>query len=50
MDLKKCTAFMKKIKAGLYPSPQELEAPNHLLRTINLSRYVEEMMGASMEP
>jgi hypothetical protein len=49
-DLKKCTAFVKKIKAGQYPSSKELELPNSAMRTLNLSRYVEEVAGALMEP
>jgi hypothetical protein len=49
-DLKKCTAFVKKIKAGQYPSSKELELPNSAIRTLNLSRYVEEVAGALMEP
>jgi regulator of nonsense transcripts 2 len=49
-DLKKCTAFVKKIKAGQYPAPKELDMPNSALRTLNLSRYVEEVAGAIMEP
>ncbi|KAL7540563.1 LOW QUALITY PROTEIN: hypothetical protein ACHAXR_010217 [Thalassiosira sp. AJA248-18] len=49
-DLKKCTAFVKKIKAGTYPSPKELESPNNPIKTLNLSRYVEEVAGALVEP
>ncbi len=48
-DLKKCTAFVKKIKGGTYPAPKELESPNHPLRTLNLSRYVEEMALVLLE-
>mmetsp|Transcript_33579 Transcript_33579/g.61792 ORF Transcript_33579/g.61792 Transcript_33579/m.61792 type:complete len:1566 (-) Transcript_33579:189-4886(-) len=49
-DLKKCTAFVKKIKAGTYPSSKELESPNNPIRTLNLTRYVEEVASALMEP
>ena len=49
-DLKKCTAFVKKIKAGIYPTPKELELPNNPIKTLNLSRYVEEVAGALTEP
>ena len=51
-DLKKCTAFVKKIKAGQYPSPKELLElqPNNAIKTLNLTRYVEEVAGALLDP
>ena len=50
-DLKKCTAFVKKIKAGQYPSPKELlELPNNAIKTLNLTRYVEEVASALLDP
>lgn len=49
-DLKKCTAFVKRIKAGQYPTPSELELPNNAIKTFNLTRYVEEVAAALMEP
>jgi hypothetical protein len=49
-DLKKCTAFVKRIKAGQYPTPSELELPNNAIKTLNLTRYVEEVAAALMEP
>lgn len=49
-DLKKCTAFVKKVKAGQYPTPKELELPNNAVKTLNLTRYVEEVAGALLDP
>ena len=49
-DHNKCTAFVKKIKAGTYPSPNELKSPDNPIRTLNLTRYVEEVASALMEP
>ena len=49
-DLKKCTAFVKKIKSGSYHTPAELNSPNNPIRTLNLSRYVEEVAAALTEP
>ena len=49
-DLKKCTAFVKKIKAGQYPTPKEMELPNNAIKTLNLTRYVEEVANALLEP
>lgn len=47
-DLKKCTAFVKKIKSGSAWSmrPAELQKD---LATLNLSRYVEEVAGSILE-
>lgn len=48
-DLKKCTAFVKKIKAGnLYtlPHPTDVQAE---VAALNLSRYVEEIIAALIE-
>jgi regulator of nonsense transcripts 2 len=47
-DLKKCTAFVKKIKAGGAWSMK----PEHIVKdvsTLNLSRYVEEVVAALLE-
>ena len=43
---------MKKIKAGQYPSPKELLElqPNNAIKTLNLTRYVEEVAGALLDP
>ncbi len=49
-DLKKCTAFVKKIKSGSYHTPNELNSPNNPIRTLNLTRYVEEVATALTEP
>ena len=49
-DLKKCTAFVKKIKSGSYHTPAELNGPNNPIRTLNLTRYVEEVAAALTEP
>ena len=49
-DLKKCTAFVKKIKSGSYHTPTELNSPNNPIRTLNLTRYVEEVAAALTEP
>ena len=49
-DLKKCTAFVKKIKSGSYHTPTELNSPNNPIRTLNLTRYVEEVATALTEP
>lgn len=49
-DLKKCTAFVKKIKSGIYPTGKELSLPNSPIKTLNLTRYVEEVAAAIMEP
>ena len=49
-DLKKCTAFVKKIKSGTYPTLKELSLPNSPIKTLNLTRYVEEVAAAIMEP
>ena len=50
-DLKKCTAFVKKIKAGQYGTPKEiLDLPNGAIKTLNLTRYVEEVAGALLDP
>jgi regulator of nonsense transcripts 2 len=47
-DLKKCTAFVKKIKSGSAWSmrPSELQKD---VSTLNLSRYVEEVAGSILE-
>lgn len=49
-DLRKCTAFVKKIKSGSYHTPAELNGPNNPIRTLNLTRYVEEVAAALTEP
>ena len=49
-DLKKCTAFVKKIKSGAYPTSTELSSPNNPIKTLNLTRYVEEVAAAIIEP
>ena len=49
-DLKKCTAFVKKIKAGTYPTTEELSRPNSPIKSLNLTRYVEEVAAALLEP
>ena len=50
-DLKKCTAFVKKIKAGQYGTPKEImDLPNGPIKTLNLTRYVEEVAGALLDP
>eukprot|EP00804_Cyclotella_cryptica_P010576 CCRYP_021015-RD/>CCRYP_021015-RD protein AED:0.06 eAED:0.06 QI:166/1/1/1/0.87/0.88/9/1431/1142 len=49
-DLKKCTAFVKKIKSGSYPTPTELDSANNPIKTLNLTRYVEEVAAAIAEP
>lgn len=49
-DFKKCTAFVKKLKSGSFPTPSEVTSPNSAIRTLNLSRYVEEVAAAIVEP
>ena len=49
-DLKKCTTFVKKIKSGQYPTAAELELPNSAIKTLNLTRYVEEVASAIIDP
>lgn len=49
-DFKKCTAFVKKLKSGSFPPPSEVTSPNSAIRTLNLSRYVEEVAAAIVEP
>lgn len=41
---------MKKIKSGAYPTSTELALPNHAIKTLNLTRYVEEVAAAIIEP
>eukprot|EP01082_Thalassiosira_pseudonana_P013645 g11580.t1 g11580 contig6:148110-149618(+) len=48
-DLKKCTAFVKKIKSGTFPTPNELSSSSSPIKTLNLSRYVEEVAAAILE-
>lgn len=47
-DLKKCTAFVKKIKGGTAWSmkPEDIERD---IKTLNLSRYVEEVVAAILD-
>jgi len=47
-DLKKCTAFVKKIKSGTAWSmkPEDIRKD---VATLNLSRYVEEVVSATLE-
>mmetsp|Transcript_4770 Transcript_4770/g.11310 ORF Transcript_4770/g.11310 Transcript_4770/m.11310 type:complete len:1490 (-) Transcript_4770:1647-6116(-) len=47
-DLKKCTAFVKKIKSGSAWSMKPADI-NRDVSTLNLSRYVEEVVSALME-
>lgn len=41
---------MKKIKSGLYPTSAELALPNNAIKTLNLTRYVEEVAAAIIDP
>ncbi|CAJ1949289.1 unnamed protein product [Cylindrotheca closterium] len=47
-DLKKCTAFVKKIKSGSAWSMKPADI-NRDVSTLNLSRYVEEVVSALLE-
>lgn len=47
-DLKKCTAFVKKIKSGSAWSMRAADIEKDIA-TLNLSRYVEEVAGAVLE-
>ncbi len=47
-DLKKCTAFIKKIKSGALTTAK-VEDVTRDVSTLNLSRYVEEVVAACLE-